>query len=285
MAHLALTLMGPFEALLDGQMATGFQSVKVRALLAFLAVEMGRPHAREKLAGLLWPNVPDDCAHHSLNQALSSLRRAIHDDAAIPPFLIVSRQCVQFNRSSSYWLDVEAFEGLVGWRGDRLAGWEGNGSLNGECAGQAVAMYRGSFLEGLSVVDSPAFEEWALVQQERLHRLALEAMQQLAEACAVRGDVAQALYYARRQLELDPWLEEAHVQVMHLLALAGRRSEALAQYSICRQLLARELAVEPAASTTRLFQLIRDGNTTDWWQPVSGRPYAPTPPQQPLHPV
>lgn len=263
MAQLSLTLMGPFEALLDGQVATGFQSAKVRALLAFLAVEMARPHARETLAGLLWPNVPDDCAHHSLNQALSNLRHAIHDDAATPHFLIVSRQCVQFNPRSEHWLDVEAFDGLTGWRSDRPMGWEGNGSLNGESVAQSVAMYRGPFLEGFSLADSQPFEEWALVQRERLHRLALERMHQLAETHAGRGEVEPALYYARRQLELDPWLEEAHVQVMRCLALAGRRSEALAQYSICTRLLARELAVEPSPATTRLYEQIRDGRTAE----------------------
>lgn len=259
MAQLQLNLMGPFEALLDGQVATGFQSAKVRALLAFLAVEMARPHAREKLAGLLWPNVPDDCAHHSLNQALSNLRSAIHDHAATPHFLIVSRQCVQFNRNSEHWLDVEAFDGLVGWRSGKPMGWEGNGSLYGESVGQAVAMYRGPFLEGFSLADSQPFEEWALLQRERLHRLALERMHQLAETHAGRGEVEQALHYAWRQLELDPWLEEAHLQVMRCLALAGRRSEALAQYNTCRRLLAYELGAEPAAATTRLYVQIRDG--------------------------
>ena len=70
-------------------------------------------------------------------------------------------------------------------------------------------------------------------------------------------------HYAWRQLELelelDSWLEEAHLQVMRCLALAGRRSEALAQFSICRRLLAQELGVEPATTTTRLYEQIRDG--------------------------
>ncbi len=111
MVHLSLILMGPFEALLDGQEITAFQSNKVRALLAFLAVEMARPHPRETLAGLLWPNVPDGCAHHSLNQALSNLRSAIHDHETTPPFLIVASQSLQFNRNSDHWLDVEEFGG------------------------------------------------------------------------------------------------------------------------------------------------------------------------------
>ena len=53
MAHLSLTLLGPFQASLDGQPITAFRYDKVRALLAYLAVESDRPHRRETLAGLL----------------------------------------------------------------------------------------------------------------------------------------------------------------------------------------------------------------------------------------
>jgi DNA-binding SARP family transcriptional activator len=253
MVHLSLILMGPFEALLDGQAITAFQSSKVRALLAFLAVEMTRPHPRETLAGLLWPNVPDGCAHHSLNQALSNLRSAIHDHETTPPFLIVASQSLQFNRNSDHWLDVEELGRLVDWKTGKLVGGE-EGRL-----GHAVALYRGPFLEGFSLADSPAFEEWVMLHRERLHRLPLETMHKLADAHATRGEVEQALHYAWRQLELDPWLEEAHLQVMLWLALAGRRSEALAQYSVCRRLLAKELGVEPATATTRLYEQIRHG--------------------------
>ncbi len=256
MVHLSLILMGPFEALLDGQEITAFQSSKVRALLAFLAVEMARPHPRESLAGLLWPNVPDGCAHHSLNQALSNLRCAIHDHESTPPFLIVASQSLQFNSNSDYWLDVGELERLV-----RRSGGKTGKSVGGaeDRLGHAVDMYRGPFLEGFSLADSPAFEEWIVLRRERLHRLTLETMHQLAETHAMRGEVEQALHYAWRQLELDPWLEEAHLQAMRCLALAGRRSEALAQYGICRRLLARELGVEPAAATTRLYEQIRNG--------------------------
>ena len=253
MVHLSLILMGPFEALLDGQAITAFQSSKVRALLAFLAVEMARPHPRETLAGLLWPNVPDGCAHHSLNQALSNLRSAIHDHETTPPFLIVASQSLQFNRNSDHWLDVEELERLVDWETGKLVGGE-EARLE-----HAVALYRGPFLEGFSLADCPAFEEWILLHRERLHRLTLETMHQLADAHATRGEVEQALHYAWRQLELDPWLEEAHLQAMRCLALAGRRSEALVQYDICRRLLAKELGVEPATETKRVYEQIRDG--------------------------
>ena len=83
-----MALMGPFEVALDGQPVTWFQSDKVRALLAYLAVEAAIPHPRHALAGLLWPDVPDAHALHSLSQALCNLRSVAarqDDPGPLPP--------------------------------------------------------------------------------------------------------------------------------------------------------------------------------------------------------
>ena len=68
MPHLSLSLLGTFQATLDGQPIAGFESNKVRALLAYLAVEAGRPHARDELTGLLWPDQPDAAARANLRK-------------------------------------------------------------------------------------------------------------------------------------------------------------------------------------------------------------------------
>ena len=88
MAHLSISLLGSFQVTLDGEPVTGFESARVRALLAYLAVESDRPHRRETLAGLLWPNWPDRSARTNLRRALSNLRKAIQDHSAIPPYLM-----------------------------------------------------------------------------------------------------------------------------------------------------------------------------------------------------
>lgn len=267
MAHLAMALMGLFEVALDGQPVTWFQSDKVRALLAYLAVEAASSHARHKLAGLLWPEVPDSHALHSLSQALCNLRSVLHDQIALTPCLLITPHTVQFNRHSDHWVDVAEFGKLLNWEGGRLVDWDAATpdsrpiyqSTNLQSLHQAIALYRGPFLEDLALADGVGFEEWVVMQREWLHRLLLEALYRLAAAHEARGEVEQALGCVWRQLELDPWLEEAHFQAMCLLASTSRRSEALAQYGLCRRLLARELGVEPAAATTRLYERIRDG--------------------------
>ena len=245
MAHLSLSLLGPFQVTLDGQPVTGFKSNKVRALLAYLAVEADRPHRREVLAGLLWPDWPDRDALSNLRYALSNLRRVIGDRTAEPPFLLITRDTLQFNTSSDYWLDVTAFTEMV--EVDKT-----HPSAIDQLE-QAVALYQGSFLEGFSVSDSPAFEKWALFTREQIARQMSSALHGLS------ATYEQAQSCAWRQVELEPWDEAAHQQLMRTLALSGQRSAALAQYETCRRLLAEELGVEPAKETTRLYEQIRNG--------------------------
>jgi len=256
MAHLSLSLLGPFQVTLDGQPVTGFKSNKVRALLAYLAMEADRPHRREVLAGLLWPEWPDRDALSNLRYALYNLRQVISDRTAEPPFLLITRNTLQFNTASDHSLDVHDFGSSIA--DFRLSGPDEESQI--ENLKSAIALYRGSFLEGFSVSDSPAFEEWALFTRERLARQMSSALHHLAAAHEARGDYQQAQACARRQLELEPWDEGAHRQLMRTLALGGRRVAALAQYQTCRRLLAVELDVEPARETTALVESIRDGS-------------------------
>jgi len=108
MARLEIFLLGSFQATLDSEPLTNFESDKARALLAYLAVEADRPHRREALAGLLWPDTPERTARTNLRSALANLRQLLNDHQTQPPYLLVTRQTIQFNSESDHWLDVEA---------------------------------------------------------------------------------------------------------------------------------------------------------------------------------
>jgi DNA-binding SARP family transcriptional activator len=260
MARLSLSLLGPFQAMLDGKPIIRFESNKVRALLAYLAVEADRPHPREVLAGLLWPDFSDRAALSNLRYALSALRQAIGDRQADPPFLLISRDMVQFNLAGDAWLDVRDFGLRIS---DAGLGKDRSALIHCEAAAEslesAIALCRGSFLEGFSVGDADPFEEWALLKREQLARQVFQALRCLAAAHERRGEYDRAQAYAWRQVELEPWNEEAHQQLMHLLAQGGQRSAALVQFHICRRLLAKELEIEPGPDTVALYEQIRAG--------------------------
>ncbi len=253
MTHLLIRLLGPFEVTSDGEPATGFRSDKTRALLAYLCVEAQRPHRRERLAGLLWPDLPESSARANLRRELANLRQVLSPPAQgetatnITPPLDITRQTIQFSVSGDVWVDAPGFVASIEGPQHSLERLEA-----------AMGLYRGELLEGFSLPDSALFEEWLLLQRERFGRLALNVLHQLAEAYRLQGKYERALGYAWRQAALDPLREQAHRQVMRLLAHAGRAGEALAQYETCCRILDEELGTEPSAATTHLCEQIRD---------------------------
>ncbi len=172
------------------------------------------------------------------------MRRALtHLRALVGEHLHITRREVAFVRQEGDRLDVEQFE----------AGVRDLKHAEVEALEKALACYRGEFLEGFYVKGAPAFEEWLLSERERLHTLAVGGLRALLVLRRERGEYRAAIATARRLLTLDPWLEEAHRELMLLLALTGRRSEALAQYESCRRLLKQELGLEPLEETTALY--------------------------------
>ena len=245
MALLVIQLLGSFRAI-TGAPLSGFDSDKVRALLAYLAIESDRPHRRERLAGLLWPDFSERSARTNLRRALSNLRQVIGDRQADPPFLIITRQSIQFNQESDHALDVTSFSSL-------LAGIDGRAPDTSHLE-EAVALYQGDFLEGFSIPDSSSFEEWALVTRESLRGQVIRALFHLAADHEELGTYEQALQHTRRLLTLDPYQETAHQQLMRLLALCGQRNEALAHYEQMAHMLDGELGVAPSAQTQEVQQ-------------------------------
>jgi len=169
MPHLSVRLLGSFHVNLDGEPVSGFASDKVRALLAYLILSPDHPHRRELLAGLLWPESRERSARTNLRNALANLRQVIRDPAASPPFLYSTRQTIQFNGQSDYWLDANALEDLLALLPSMSVQLE-----------QAVSLVRGSFLEGFSLADAAPFEEWLLLRRERFGRQVVEALDRLA---------------------------------------------------------------------------------------------------------
>lgn len=257
MADLQIACLGELQVTLNGALLTLFQTDKNRALFLYLALE-ARVHPRAELAQFLWPGYSDESARSSLRQALHQLRQTLADPADTP-WLLLTRQTVQLNPDAPIGVDVLTFRHLLA-----TCAHHAHADLP-TCAPclarlrQAVDLYRGDFLAGFTVADSAPFEEWRRILQEQLHVQMLDALSQLAAAAEAGGEDAQALHAARRLLTLEPWLEEAHRQVMRLLARQGQRAAALAQYQQCRQVLAEELGAAPDAETTALYEQIRRG--------------------------
>lgn len=261
MTQLSLYFLGGFEATLDAEPITAFGSDKARALLAFLAIESARPHRRAKLSGMFWPDLPENKAAHNLSQSLLRIRQALgrKKDHTVPPVLIVTPQHIQFNSNSSHQLDVARFRELLNLSRQHKHPETVNCMVCAQWQQQAAELYHGNLLDGLFLSDSLAFEEWRMIQQEDLRRQALDMLTRLSADHEQRGELEPVQNYARRLIALDPWREEAHLQLMRVLAQSGQTTAALMQYELYQRTLSEELNLTPSADITALYEKIRSG--------------------------
>ncbi len=259
MTRLEIALLGAFQASQEGKLVTRFETAHARALFIYLVLHPGMPFHREVLADLLWQDRLRPEALRALRQTLNRLGRAIGNRESNPPFLQITRQTIEFNPDSDYGLDTDAFMNLVNTMHEHPHRRLKACSTCMQRLTQAADLYRGDLLSGF-YLDSLPFEEWLTMEREHFHRQAMETLYHLADCHNQRGEYRQAQHYARRQLELEPWREEAHCQLMVALSLSGQRSAALAQYELCRRTLWEELGVEPGAETRTLDKQIRAGD-------------------------
>lgn len=242
MTGLKLHLLGGLHLARAEAPITDFISNKVPALMAYLAVT-SRAHSRDKLASLLWGEMPDADAKNNLRQALTNLRRVAAE------CLTIRRDSIEF--TGDCFLDSRRFE-------EHLKTASSLEPLPASVIlADSLRLYHGDFLEGFFVRDAPDFEDWMLAERARLRELALQTLHTLTLFHTQRGNFKEAITYAARLLTFDPWREEAHRQLMLLLARTGQWTAALAQYKSCRKTLEKELGVQPSLETTALYERIR----------------------------
>jgi predicted ATPase/DNA-binding SARP family transcriptional activator len=239
MASLSLTLLGGFRARLDVGSPLALPTLKSQALLAYLALPLGRAHPRDTLAALLWGGTRQESARASLRQALFSIRKALGDAAA---GALRHEGDTLALEPAAVDADTARFERLVA---------EGTP----EALVQAAELYAGDLLSGFALNEAP-FEEWLLGERERLRELALEALARLLAHQRKVGALEAGVHTAIKILGLDPLQEPVHRMLMRLYAEVGRRGAALRQYQQCVAVLRRDLRIQPEAETTLLYKEI-----------------------------
>jgi DNA-binding SARP family transcriptional activator len=270
-----LRLLGLVSIIKDGLPLRDFESRKALALLGYLG-RQNRPVERSHLADLFWGDKPEARGRRNLSHELSQLT------ALLPGAFQADYHTVQCTLAMTDWVDTARFELLaaatrpvraaaraVGHAAQARAVVEVSDTWFAQYAipdldpaplAEAVALYGGEFMAGLYLNGCPEFETWLVREREYWQRQVSELLETLVAYCALRHADDQALAYARRWLELDPWQEQAHCSLMVLLARGGKRGAALAQYETCCRILAEELGLEPEAETVALYQQIRDGS-------------------------
>ena len=245
MAGLRIALLGGLEIAGDEIAGHAPLTRKTRALLAFLALQGARGQSREKLADLLWGSSAEEQARANLRHALSSIRKALNGDG--DTYLVVEGDHVSL-AGRDIEVDVAQFEHFIE-------------QATPHALKRAAALYKGDMLDGFSLKED-MFEGWARVERERLRHLASDMLTKLIAHCDRVGDTERCIGTAARLLSLDPLRESAHRILMRAYAVQGRHASALKQFETCRDILKRELGVEPEPKTVALYNQLRTQRET-----------------------
>lgn len=231
-----------------------WRSIKARQLLQLLLVERGRMLPRDRIMDMLWPGLESEAAANNLRVTLSRLTKAIepYRPEGAPTYYVVQQgDTYGFNIESDHSYDAANFSAQVeqarnvfqqGRRDEALVLYQ-----------RAVDLYGGTFLPDC------LYEDWSVVERERLSLLFTEASIRLGNLLLTDGHPHAAIGLAWRVLEYDQAQEEAYQLLMRAYGGLGERSTALRLYARCVTALEQELGVEPLPETLAIYAQIKAG--------------------------
>ncbi|VVD91983.1 BTAD domain-containing putative transcriptional regulator [Pandoraea soli] len=247
-ATRSLYLLGPMRVE-QGKQACAVKYTKARGLLAYLALQPGF-HTRGALADLFWPDEDGQGGRDKLKRMLFHLRDTLGDE-----LFESDRQVVRLRPETGLWIDAHVFASMIEQANrtlDAVTGLDLAAHL--QHLADAVALYQGPFLHGLSVRDTPDLDQWIELQRDEYQRRRVFGERLLADGYARLGDLDQALAHARQLVALAPFDESGWHCLLALLLRAGRRDEAETEYRRLRDILDEELGELPGEALTQLLE-------------------------------
>lgn len=197
-------------------------------LVAFLALA-GRPLGRAVVAGRLWFDSSESRAHACLRSALWRLRLSA---AAV---IVSSRG--QLRLSPHVMVDVDEQIAL----GRRIR----EPAAVVTDTGAAIALLEAELLPGW-------YDEWLLVERERLRQLTLHALDGLCASLVEQTRFSEAIEVGVAAVRAEPLRESAHRVLIDAHLAEGNRTEALRHYRMYCAMLQRRLRIEPSAELRAL---------------------------------
>jgi predicted ATPase/DNA-binding SARP family transcriptional activator len=241
-----IEMLGTFRISTEDRTVERFQTQKTASLLARLAMPPLRSYSREELIDLLWPDAEVGAGRNRLSQALGWLRaQAEQLGSASGSIFSAERQMIRLNPDCVR-VDVAEFDSLI------------NAAATGaddefHFLARAVDLYRGDLLPGF-------YDAWALSNRSRLLAAFIAVERRLIKHFEEVEDWDVALAHARRVVDADGLDEQAHCDLIRILAESGQTAAARRQFKELERILAQELEEVPSASVQALIdEVIRKG--------------------------
>jgi WD40 repeat protein/class 3 adenylate cyclase len=249
---LQLWLLGQFDVRVDGK-RTVLGSRAAESLLAFLVLNPGTAHRRERLAGMFWPEMPDENARGNLRHHLWRVRKALTSPQSLDPAraqsprsdcILADELTIAFNSEADYWLDVA-----------QLARPAAPDASTSDLI-SSLTLYRGELLPGF-------YDDWAALERERVQGLFETRMQELLERLIGEQRWLTVLEWAERWIALGQTPEPAYRALMIAHAAQGDMSKVALDYERCVERLREDMEVEPSADTRALYETLAGGGKAD----------------------
>jgi DNA-binding SARP family transcriptional activator len=229
---LKIHLLGQFK-LLAGDQEIELPSRPAQSLFAYLVLNAGVTHRREKLASLIWPEANKNNARSYLRQALWRMRKALENGSLNwSDYLHITDIDVSFNDQSDYWLDA-----------DQLLAAAKSDSVDEMI--QGLDLYRGELLPGF-------YEEWVILERERMQSAYHQKTNLLLDNLVQNAQWDEALKWAEQWIRLGYSPEPAFRALMLAYAGLGDQTMVSATYQRCREALDRELGLDLSRDKTTL---------------------------------
>ncbi len=235
---LKARFLGKFDIRIDG-VSIELTARKAQSLFAYLLMNLGTQHRREKVAGILWPDSDEASARSKLRYALWQLRKAIGDQ-----YFLSDKISLAFNPEADYWLDSADLENKPAER------------LTTEELGQVVALYEGEFLPGF-------YEDWVFLARDRFQASFEHKMALLLQRLSNEKRWSEVLDWAERWISLGQTPEPAFQALMVAHSQLGDKASATSAYQRCEQTLGEQLGVEPSEVTKKIYDLILKGEVPE----------------------
>lgn len=232
---LTIKLLGDPQIQLDGQPLEVTRR-KSRALVYYVAAQE-QPVAREHLLTVFW-------ADHERSGALQILRTTLHGlRKDLGTGLLVDDNNVALAPDGE--IDARLFEKHLE-----------EAPEDPKQLAETIALYRGDFLANFLLPDTPAFEDWLVVEREHYRRLVIRAWVMLSQLHEKQGAFRSALQAIESALDFDRLQEDLQRESIRLMYLSGDRPAAIRRYDHLRKLLDEEMGVPPMEETRRLYDSI-----------------------------
>jgi LuxR family transcriptional regulator, maltose regulon positive regulatory protein len=249
LAELTINMLGHVEIFRDQNRpfaADAWTTRRAHDILCFIASRRHRRASKDTIIDTFWGEADFDVVAKNFHPTVSHIRKALNSNQPLKQnFLLYRGGDYLLNPDFTYSVDIEDFDRLVE-EGDaaRRARDQDRCVASYEAA---IKLYRGEFMQG-------CYDEWVEEQRSYYNERYLHMLEILAGAALAQQEWPRALQIANQILRDDPYREDIHCLVMRAHAAQGNRAAAKEQYETLRALLRKELGIEPASETQKVYK-------------------------------